>query len=104
MKTAFRIDRTLLNRVHSDLDRKHAFAAERVGFIACRTARADGGMLLLAQEYLAVADEDYEYDPDPAVGAMMGPAAIRKALQHAYIVIVRPLPAAINRSLASTGG
>lgn len=84
MKTAFRIASALLARVHSDLDRRHAFAAERVGFIACRTACADGGMLLLAQEYLAVADEDYEYDPDPEVGAMMGPGAIRKALPHAY--------------------
>ena len=84
MNTAFRIDRALLDRVHSDLDRKHAFAAERVGFIACRIGRADGGALLLAHEYLVVLDEDYEYDPSPEVGAMMGSNAIRKALQYTF--------------------
>ena len=84
MKTALRCARPFLDRVHSDLDRRHAFAAERVGFIACKTARIDGGLLLLGHEYMPVADEDYEDDSDPAVGAMMGAAAIRKALQHAY--------------------
>lgn len=44
----------------------------------------DGGLLLLGHEYMPVADEDYEDDRDPAVGAMMGAGAIRKALQHAY--------------------
>ncbi len=84
MKTALRLARSLLDIVHSDLDRRHVFAAERVGFVACKTARIDGGLLLLGSEYMPVANEDYEDDSDPAIGAMLGAAAIRKALQHAY--------------------
>lgn len=82
MKTAFRIERSLLERVHQDLSRPHEHAHERVGFIACSTAGLEGGQLLLADEYLPVADEDYANNP--SVGAMMGPAAIRKALEYAY--------------------
>lgn len=82
MKTTFRIERGLLDQIHRDLDRGHAFAYERVGFIACATSAVQGGMLLLADEYLPVADDDYVNAPP--VGAMMGPAAIRKALEYAY--------------------
>jgi len=81
MNTALRIDRKLLAQVHKDLNRPHAFAFERVGFLACRTAAVEAGVLLLAHEYLPVADEDY--DDEPAFGATMGSDAIRKALQHA---------------------
>lgn len=84
MNTAFRIERALLKRVHSDLSREHPFAAERVGFIACEMGSVNDGALLLAHEYLVIDDEDYEYSPSPDVGAMMGPGAIRKALQYAY--------------------
>jgi hypothetical protein len=65
-----------------DLGRPHPFAHERMGFIVCRTGAIDGGYTLLAERYLAVEDQDY--DDDPRVGAMMGSAAIRKALQLAY--------------------
>ena len=68
----------------ADLLRPHPFAAERVGFIACKPAASRSGTLLLAADYRPVADEDYV--PDMRVGAMMGPAAIRKALQWAYNV------------------
>jgi hypothetical protein len=81
VKTAFRIERRLLDRVHRDLSQPHAFAHERVGFLACATAQAPGGMLLLADQYLPVADEDYL--DVRSVGAMMSSAAIRKALEHA---------------------
>ena len=65
------------------MDRPHPFAAERVGFLACRAGRLDGGgIVILAADYDPVADEDYV--DDLRVGAMMGPAAIRKALQRAY--------------------
>ncbi len=38
---------------------------------------------MLAQEYRPVADDDYL--PDPSVGAMMGPEAIRKAMEWALV-------------------
>lgn len=82
MKTAFRVERGLLDAVHRDLSRRHAFSHERVGFIACATAEVQSGLLLLAHEYLPVADEDYVNDP--SVGAMISSAAIRKALEYAY--------------------
>jgi len=43
---------------------------------------APTGIAILAYDYHMVADEDYL--PDRRVGAMMGSAAIRKALQTAY--------------------
>ena len=82
MNTAFRIEKKLLELTHRDLDRPHAFAHERVGFLACATSDVPGGVVLLAEEYLPVADEDYV--DDRRVGAMMGPAAIRKALEYAF--------------------
>lgn len=82
MRVSFRVTRTLLDKVHADLSRPHQFALERVGFFACKTAASGDGFLLLALEYLPLADEDYE--DDARYGAMMGPGAIRKALQHAY--------------------
>jgi hypothetical protein len=82
MRTLFRIERSLIDESRSDLARPHPFAHERVGFIACRVGAIEGGYTLLAERHLPVADEDY--DDDPRVGAMMGSAAIRKALQVAY--------------------
>lgn len=82
MKLLFKIDRSLWRTVQTDLDRTHAFAHERVGFLSCKPAAIDGGLLLLANAYHPVADGDYE--DVRGYGAMMGPAAIRKALQLAY--------------------
>ncbi|MEQ1597231.1 MAG: hypothetical protein ABL985_19285 [Casimicrobium sp.] len=82
MNAIFRIEHRLLLAIHADLDRHHRFAAERVGFIACRIAKLPAGFLVLAQSYHGVSDDDYE--DDPYVGAMMGAGAIRKALQFAY--------------------
>jgi hypothetical protein len=79
----FRARRDLLAAVREDLHRPHPFAAERVGFLICRAGRlADGGIVVLATSYDPVADDDYL--DDPSVGAMMGPAAIRAAMQRAY--------------------
>lgn len=83
MKVHFKITNVLVDRVRNDLSRPHPFAAERVGFISCRVgALPSGGIVVLAQEYHPVADDDYL--PDPTVGAMMGPGAIRKAMQVAH--------------------
>jgi hypothetical protein len=83
MKIQSRITRQLLQRVYADLARPHSFAAERVGFLICKVgAIKPNGILVLAYDYRPVDDEDYL--DDPRVGAMMGPAAIRKALQLAY--------------------
>ena len=83
MTMIFRVTRTLVEKVRDDLKRPHPFAGERVGFFLCRAGRLDnGGVLILAADYHTVADDDYERDD--SVGAMMGPAAIRKALQCGY--------------------
>jgi hypothetical protein len=82
MRVAFKITRTLLGNVYDDLRRRHPFAAERVGFLSCRVgALKPGGWVVLAHEFHSVADADYLRDH--SVGAMMGPDAIRKALQVA---------------------
>ena len=83
MTIIFRATTELLDTVRHDLHRDHAFAAERVGFLTCRAGRlGSGGLLVLAAGYEAVADEHYLRDD--RVGAMMGPSAIRQAMQLAY--------------------
>lgn len=81
--TNLKITDGLLGRITDDLVRPHPFAFERVGFILCRPARLEpNGWILLAWDYHPIADDDYI--EDDSVGAMMGPAAMRKALQVAY--------------------
>lgn len=82
MRLEFRITSALIGRIRTDLRRQHRFAFERVGFISARPATTPDGLTLLAIDYHPVADEDYV--DDPSVGAMIGPAAMRKALQLAY--------------------
>lgn len=83
MNAHLKLRRTLLEAIHSDLARPHAFAHERVGFLSASAARIGrGSLLLLARDYVPVEDEDYL--DDPSVGAMMSSAAISKALQRAY--------------------
>ena len=81
MKVRFKITTGLLTAIRSDLRRPHRFARERVGFISAGLSAVDDGVLVLAREYRPVADD--EYLNDPTVGAMMGPDAIRNALQWA---------------------
>lgn len=82
MTVLFKIVDRLLEKARRDLTRPHNFAAERVGFLACRAARLpNDGIVLLASDYKPVDDSDYV--DDPTVGAMMGPNAIRKALEFA---------------------
>ncbi len=83
MNIEFRITQPLRHRLLADLRRPHEFAAERVAFLKCGVSQPEPNtLLILAEDFIAVADEDYL--DDPTVGAQMGPAAIRKALQFAY--------------------
>jgi len=83
MNIRLRLLRPLLVHIHEDLSRSHRFAAERVGFLTCGVATlADGGMLLSAETWHAVADEDYIEAPH--VGACIGGGAFRKIFQLAY--------------------
>lgn len=72
---------TLLAQAKADLHRSHPFAYERVGYFLAGLAHGSRGPLILVRDYMPVADEDYV--PDPNVGAMMGPGAIRKAQERA---------------------
>jgi hypothetical protein len=83
MRIVFRLTKRLLEKVHARLEQSHPVAFERVGFLLCRSGLLDdGGVVILAHDLYDVADEDYL--DDPGVGAMMGPNAIRKALQASY--------------------
>ncbi len=82
MTIHFKMTKRLRDVTIHDLVRPHPFAAERVGFLSCKPAASPSGLLILAESFHPVADEDYL--PDLAVGAMMGPDAIRKALSFAY--------------------
>ena len=81
MNVRFKITTSLLTAVRTDLRRPHPFAYERVGFLSAGMSTSSDGLLVLAREYRPVRDD--EYLPDPSVGAMMGPDAIRRALQWA---------------------
>jgi len=82
MNIIFKITDQLRAVILRDLERSHLFAAERVGFISCRPARTSSGLLIAAAAYHPVDDSDYLRSS--RVGAMMGPDAIRKALQISY--------------------
>lgn len=82
MKTTFRITSSLAGAIREDLVRPHPFAAERVGFVSARPALAGPTLSIIAVDYHSIADDDYERDH--RVGAMIGPDAMRKALQVAY--------------------
>jgi proteasome lid subunit RPN8/RPN11 len=81
MTIHLKIARNLLQTIRQDLVRTHPFAYERVGFISGGLSSASDDLWILARGYRAVADDDYLRDP--SVGAMIGPDAIRKALQWA---------------------
>lgn len=77
----FKITAGLLATIRADLHRPHPFAGERVGFISTGMAMSSDGLVLFAQGYRAVDDNDYVRDDTMPV--MMGPDAIRKAMQWA---------------------
>lgn len=83
MTTYLKIPDLLLQDIHQDLSRTHAFAAERAGFLTCGIAQgAAGERILLGHRWHSVADEDYLNDP--RVGASIGAGAFRRILQYAY--------------------
>lgn len=83
MNIVFRSTVEFMARVRADLSRPHPFAYERVGFISVRAAAVRDGLVLLAQDYFPVEDE--EYVRDSSVGAMLGQEAFRKALEIALL-------------------
>jgi hypothetical protein len=83
MRMTFRATDRFMQDVRRDLARPHRFAAERVGFISIRAAKAANVVILLAEDYHPLDDDDYV--DDSTVGAMMGQEAIRKALNVALL-------------------
>jgi hypothetical protein len=70
-------------QIRTDLNRRHAFAHERVGFLTVGASLLDdGALLLIVRDYSRVDDADYE--EDPSCGARIGGGAFRKALERAY--------------------
>ena len=82
MNVTNRIPSAQLNAMRADLVRPHAYAWERIGFMAAAATASPGELLLLVRGYRPVADEDYTFAP--GVGAEIGSDAFRKALQWAY--------------------
>jgi hypothetical protein len=69
--------------MQSDLARPHAFAFERVAFLACGLATgAQGQFHVIGREYIPTPDD--EYIRDASVGARIGGAAFRRALSYCY--------------------
>jgi hypothetical protein len=83
MNIIFRATDELMRSVRQDLMRPHPYAHERVGFITVRATSTDQALILLAQDYHPVADD--EYLRDSSVGAMIGQEALRKALEIALL-------------------
>jgi len=75
-----RIAASLLEQVRQNLSLPHPVAYERMGFVHCRAARLRDGILVLAETYEPVADENYVADTE--VGGRMNGAAIRIAMQR----------------------
>lgn len=83
MKITFKISQALIQAIRSDLIRAHSFAAERVGFVFCRFGRsAVGRLLILALEYLSMADEHYV--KDYRYGALLRAEGFSKAFGFAF--------------------
>lgn len=82
MNATIKIRGEMLDTIRRDLQRRHAHAWERVGFVTAAGATTPSGIMLLARDYTPVADQDYE--PAIGVGAQIGSDAMRKALQSAY--------------------
>ena len=83
MNALFRSTQSFMAGVRRDLTRPHSFAHERIGFITARAAAGLDHLVLLAEGYHPVADD--EYIRDPTVGARIGQEAVRKALNLALL-------------------
>lgn len=109
MKPILRIPLALMKTVVADLARKHAFAAERVGFLFASASDLTAKRpLLLARDYAPV--KDYEYIRDFRVGARIDDNAIRsvrerilqrqEAALHVHAHIGRGMPCLSRTDIA----
>jgi hypothetical protein len=76
------ISKTLLAHIHADLDRPHAFAAERVGFLTCRSENDGANWTIHPVTYDAVSDG--EYVDITSVGAAVKGSVFRRFQMKAY--------------------
>lgn len=82
MTWTLRITKKLVLTMRADLNREHAFAAERVGFAYGTTEDASTGhVIVLVRDYVPVDDD--QYLNDPSVGARISGTSIRIAMQRA---------------------
>jgi hypothetical protein len=80
MTVHLRLTQELAQDVRRDLTRPHPVAFERMGFLKATAGRLrDGGIVLIAFEYVPVADD--AYIPDEQVGARITDAGFRPARQ-----------------------
>lgn len=78
-----KITKSVFNYMVEDLSRQHEYAYERVGFLFInKGSLTDNDSLLLATDYIPVADENYIEDQE--VGARINSSAIREILQQIY--------------------
>lgn len=76
----FRIPKFVYELMQEDLRKPHPFAYERVGFLFTKTILLfDTSYLIVATDYLPIADEDYIEDMN--VGAKINSNSIRTAMQ-----------------------
>jgi len=76
-----KIPKSLFDEIRIDLQRPHAHALERIGFLGTKHKKLnDGTVLIFAVDYFPV--EDDKYIEDEKVGARINSDAIRKAMQY----------------------
>lgn len=80
MNPRIKITRSLLQKALLDLERRHPFALERVGFFSCRSTSGPNGPILLAHDYHPVPDGHYL--EDESCGARIGEIPIHAAMQR----------------------
>ena len=76
------IGKILLARIHADLNRPHAFAAERVGFLVCSSAHDGNDWTIHAVAYDAVPEG--EYVNFTSVGAAVQKSVFRRYQMKAH--------------------
>lgn len=62
MKLLFRMNWSLRRAALEDLDRPHKFALERIRFVSIRAAATSSELMIIAESYASVADENYVRD------------------------------------------
>jgi hypothetical protein len=80
MNIHFKMTDNMRLQIIADLERPHTFAAERLGFLRCKTSWAKDELLILAAVYEAIPDE--QYVDDPSAGCFFDEKAMRTMLQY----------------------